>query len=101
MSAVHRGRLPVDRFIAEIAAVEFELIAGSVLAKSLLEQARFADAQLAVESASALASKSQNRSVSLKFAITAARVSAAAGKLDQAKSISGNSPALPEPRISG
>jgi DNA-binding winged helix-turn-helix (wHTH) protein/tetratricopeptide (TPR) repeat protein/TolB-like protein len=63
-----------------------ELIAGSVLAKSLLEQNRFADAQLAIESASALAAKSQNRGVSLRFAITAARVSASAGKVDQAKS---------------
>jgi eukaryotic-like serine/threonine-protein kinase len=74
-----------DQFRQENQADD-ELIAGSVLAKSLLEQGRFADAQLAVEGASTLAARSQNRGVSLRFAITAARVSAAAGKLDQAKS---------------
>jgi DNA-binding winged helix-turn-helix (wHTH) protein/tetratricopeptide (TPR) repeat protein len=74
-----------DQFRKENQADD-ELIAGSVLAKSLLEQNRFADAQLAIESASALAAKSQNRGVSLRFAITAARVSAAAGRMDQAKS---------------
>jgi DNA-binding winged helix-turn-helix (wHTH) protein/tetratricopeptide (TPR) repeat protein/TolB-like protein len=74
-----------DQFRKENQADD-ELIAGSVLAKSLLEQGRFADAQLAVESASTLAAKSQNRGVSLRFAITAARVSAAVGKMDQAKS---------------
>jgi DNA-binding winged helix-turn-helix (wHTH) protein/tetratricopeptide (TPR) repeat protein/TolB-like protein len=63
-----------------------ELIATSLLAKSLLGQDRFADAQLVIETASTLAAKSQNRGVSLRFAITAARVSAAVGKMDQAKS---------------
>ncbi len=74
-----------DQFHRENQADD-ELIASSLLAKSLLEQDRFADAQLAIESASTLAAKSQNRGVSLRFAITAARVSAAAGKMDQAKS---------------
>ena len=74
-----------DKFRKENQADD-ELIAGSVLAKSLLEQGRFADAELAVEGASSLAARSQNRGVGLRFAITAARVSAAAGKLDQAKS---------------
>jgi DNA-binding winged helix-turn-helix (wHTH) protein/tetratricopeptide (TPR) repeat protein len=74
-----------DQFRQEDQADD-ELIAGSVLAKSLLEQGRFADAQLAVERASTLAAKSQNRGVSLRFAITAASVLAATGKMDQAKS---------------
>ena len=65
-----------DQFRKENQADD-ELVAGSVLAKSLLEQGRFADAQLAVEGASTLAARSQNRGVSLRFAITAARVSAA------------------------
>jgi DNA-binding winged helix-turn-helix (wHTH) protein/tetratricopeptide (TPR) repeat protein/TolB-like protein len=46
-----------DQFRQEDQADD-ELIAGSVLAKSLLEQGRFADAQLAVERASTLAAKS-------------------------------------------
>jgi eukaryotic-like serine/threonine-protein kinase len=74
-----------DQFHRENQADD-ELIASSLLAKSFLEQDRFADAQLAIESASTLAAKSQNRGVSLRFAITAARVSAAAGKMDLAKS---------------
>jgi DNA-binding winged helix-turn-helix (wHTH) protein/tetratricopeptide (TPR) repeat protein/TolB-like protein len=83
--AENSAREARDQFRQENQA-DNELIAGSVLAKSLLEQGRFADAQLAVESASTLAAKSQNRGVSLRFAITAARVTAAVGKLDPAKS---------------
>jgi tetratricopeptide (TPR) repeat protein len=83
--AENSAREARDEFLHESQADD-ALIANSVLAKSLLEQGRVADAQQIIDSASALAAKSQNRGVSLRFAIAAARVSAATGKVDQAKS---------------
>jgi DNA-binding winged helix-turn-helix (wHTH) protein/tetratricopeptide (TPR) repeat protein/TolB-like protein len=63
-----------------------ELIASAVLAKALLVQSQAGEAQKVVDGAAALHAKCQNRGVSLKFAITAARVNAASGKLVEAKS---------------
>jgi DNA-binding winged helix-turn-helix (wHTH) protein/tetratricopeptide (TPR) repeat protein/TolB-like protein len=63
-----------------------ELISDAVLAKALLVEGKIDDAQAIIDNASALSAKCQNRGVSLKFAIVAARVKAASGKLAQAQS---------------
>src|SRR5208282_4788226 len=63
-----------------------ELTAAPVLIEALLAQGKAADAKAAADAEAEVAAKNQNRPVSLKFAIVAARAMAASGKLAEAKS---------------
>jgi DNA-binding winged helix-turn-helix (wHTH) protein/tetratricopeptide (TPR) repeat protein len=63
-----------------------ELIAATILIEALLAQNKAADAKAVADTETEVAAKDQNRTVSLKFAIVAARATGASGKLDEAKS---------------
>jgi hypothetical protein len=63
-----------------------ELIAAAVLAKALLAEGKAEKAKAIIDNSSPLAAKNQNRGVALKFAITAARVTASSANQSLAKS---------------